>query len=352
MKDKIDENYFNKVKRYFSVLFKAKEYKKKIKHELSLRLECEPTKKQINWCFRDYLHFNAKYKGTLETDYFGTNIYLKSDFIRQESFATLRRNKWRDNIQDKNCWEIFLNKERFYQNFSKYLFRKYMVVNCNTDLEEIKKFVKKCSNKVISKTVSGFGGNGILFWDCTNPKKVDELYNYAQKNNPIVIEEILNQTKEMHVFSNYGSVNTVRIITIIDETGKPHIASAVFRIGRQSSTVDNYSSGGMAAPIDVETGIIFRPAINKIGKEFIVHPDSQKQIVGFKIPDWENYKKFALKLAKKFPTMRYVGWDIIKNTNGDFVIIEGNKDAGVDCLEAGLLYGMLPIYNKILNNKK
>ena len=121
--------------------------------------------------------------------------------------------------------------------------------------------------------------------------------------------------------------------------------------GGGMSDIDNFSSGGMAAPIDIETGIIFAPATDKKGQEFIIHPSSKKQIVGFKTPDWEKYKKFAIKLAMKFPEMRYVGWDIIKTKDNEFIVIEGNKDAGPDCLETGLLYGLLPIYDKILKLK-
>ncbi len=348
---KINNIDSTKIGRYLNIITHAKNYKERIKNELKLRLENEPTKKQIKWCYQDYLKFYVKYRGSLETDYFGTNLYLKSDFIRQNSFATYQRNIWRNSIQDEKYWPIFYNKTELYQNFPEFLNRKYMIITDNTRLEDINKFIKDCSNKIMSKVSSGTGGKGVKYWDFSKKKNINDFMEYYPHNIPMVIEEIVEQSEDLHSFSNFGSVNTLRIVTIVDENGTPHVASAGFRIGLQKSIVDNFSSGGMAAPIDIDTGIIFHPAINKMGKEFIIHPDSKKQIVGYQIPDWDNYKKFALKLAKKFPTMRYVGWDIVKSKTGKFVMIEGNKDAGVDYLENGLLYGMLPIYNKILKGK-
>ncbi len=105
--------------------------------------------------------------------------------------------------------------------------------------------------------------------------------------------------------------------------------------------------GGILAYIDVETGVVCSPASDKAGKEYLFHPDSHKQIIGYRIPGWENYKNFALRLAGKYPTMRYVGWDIIMDAEGQYVVIEGNKDAGAQ-MESKLLYGLLPYYNKIL----
>lgn len=123
-------------------------------------------------------------------------------------------------------------------------------------------------------------------------------------------------------------------------------------MGVNNSHLDNFSSGGIGAPVDIDTGIIFYPATNKLGQEYLIHPDSKKQIVGFKIPNWEEYKNFALKLALKFPTMRYIGWDIVKDKQGNYTVIEGNRNAGTSLMECNLLYGLLPIYNKFLNMGK
>lgn len=66
----------------------------------------------------------------------------------------------------------------------------------------------------------------------------------------------------------------------------------------------------------------------------ILHPDTGKQIIGYQIPDWSGYKNFVCELAGKIPGMRYVGWDIIKDADGNFCVIEGNKDVRVlNCVQ-------------------
>lgn len=319
-----------------------------IYNELKERLPYEPTKKEINWCFWDYLIFWLKYRGSLDVDYFGTQMYRKSNFVREKSFANLSRFKWRNSIQEKKYWQVFQDKRIFYSKFDKYLNRKWIIINKDIEWGTYSKFITECKNKVISKAAISSGGVDVCYWELDNEEEKEKLYDYAKKYG-LILEEKLEQCEEIKSFS-FNSTNTFRIITIIDDSGKVHIARAVLRIGRKNSFVDNYTSGGMAAQVDVETGIIYSTALDKKGKEYILHPDTGKQIVGYKIEDWQDYKNFAIQLAKEFPTVRYVGWDIIKNTDGKMCVIEGNKNAGIDLMETGLLYGLKPYYEAFLHN--
>lgn len=329
-----------------AVLVKYPVYQNRIRCELTDRLPAAPTKKQIRWCFWDYVGFRWKYKGSLDVDYFGTQLYRKSDFVRSESFATNIRFVWRDTVQDSKHWNVFVDKREFYTAFSEYLHRDWKVMDADTTYDEYLAFVND-KQAVFTKTPVSCGGKDVHYWVLDNEQKRRDLFDFLQ-NGTQILEGSVAQCEKLHSFSAY-SVNTLRIITIIDESGMPHVARATFRMGRADSAVDNYSSGGIGAPVDVDTGVIFQPAIDKKGQEYIFHPDSKKQIVGFKIPDWDGYKDFAKKLAMKFPGMRYVGWDIVKDANGNYVVIEGNKDAGADVMEAGLMHGLLPIYNGFLH---
>lgn len=331
------------------MLLSAGRIKQEIKDELVERLETAPTESQINWCFWDYVHFRRKYKGNLHTDYFGTQLYKKSDFVRNESFATRVRSTWRDSVQERSIWPVFQDKREFYKSFSEYLGRDWIIVGENTAEEEVLHFLQN-KEGVFVKTPVSCGGKDVHYFSSQTDAEKKRIFDFC-KNGSVILEHRIEQCEELHCFSNYTSVNTLRIITIIDSSGNPRIAAAVFRIGRDGSAVDNYSSGGMSALVDIDTGIVYTQATNKKGKTYILHPDSGKQIVGFVIPEWERYKEFAVLLAKRYPTMRYVGWDIVKDKQGKMCVIEGNKDAGADYVETGLLYGLLPHYNKLLNMK-
>ena len=332
------------------ILLRARHFKTRIEEELRVRLEEPPTPKQIHWCFWDYLHFWCKFLGTMDpdyalvTDYLGAQLYRKSDFFRMESFATGARVEWRNAIQDEKYWPIFTDKDKFYAAFSEHLGRGWMLVNRDTAYADYAAFVAT-RTVVFAKGVSGGGGKEVERWQLDSEEARRELYELCRKKAQ-VIEDPLIQCEALHSFSCCSAVNTVRMVTVVDRAGCPHVAAAALRIDRREEHIDNFSSGGMGAAVDVETGIVTMPARNKAGKAYIIHPDSEKQIVGFKIPDWEKYREFALTLASRFPAMRYVGWDIIQDRNGEMCVIEGNKDGGSDVLETGLLNGLLPVYNR------
>lgn len=330
----------------FGTVLRPWKYYRIIKESLSERLPYRPSKKQIWWCYKDYLWFQVRYWGAFN-DYFNSQMYRKSDFVRAESLSRQLRFPWRDALQRKEDWVIFKDKREFYQAFSEYLNRDWMIVDSNTSWEDYIEFLKKCSWQVFAKDPLGYGGKDVSFQTLDTEEKQQEFFAKCGEN-AMIIEEKIEQCEEMRSFSN-SSVNTIRIITLIDRNGKPHVAKASFRIGSGSAAMDNFSSGGVGAAVDVETGIVCTMAIDSNGKEYIFHPDTGKQIVGYQIADWGGYKEYAIKLVEKYPEMRYVGWDIAKDVHGNFCVIEGNKDAGVDLQECSLLYGLKPYYEAVLN---
>ena len=74
---------------------------------LEMQLEYPPTRRQICWCFWDFFRFQLMYRGDLETDYFGAQLYRKSNFVRMESMAHAVRFAWRDSVQDQAHWTVF-----------------------------------------------------------------------------------------------------------------------------------------------------------------------------------------------------------------------------------------------------
>lgn len=321
-----------------------------VKYNLQKQLPYPPTRKQVWWCFWDYFKFRLLYLGNLEVDYFAAQLYRKSDFVRKESLAHGDRFRWRDQIQEKENWNIFLDKRAFNHAFSEHLHRKWLEINETTTWDEFLDFIKACSSRVFVKNPISNGGQDVHYLNLKNIEECEELFKICVDCNNI-LEEPLTQCEEIYSFSN-GAINTLRIITIIDLRGDAHVARCELRIARSNSAIDNYCSGGLVAQVDIASGVVYSMARNAEGKEFIFHPDTEKQIVGYKIPDWENYKRFACKLAQKFPAMRYVGWDILKDEKGNFCVIEGNKDAGISGLESGLLYGLKPSFDAILNGEE
>ena len=62
------------------------------------------------------------------------------------------------------------------------------------------------------------------------------------------------------------------------------------------------------------------------------HPDSGAPIKGAVIPGWEAIKEEMLALARTFPFMNFIAWDILLTDEG-ICIIEANTSSGVNIIQ-------------------
>ena len=132
---------------------------------------------------------------------------------------------------------------------------------------------------------------------------------------------------------NPSSVNTVRIVTVLDKDRVPRVLGAALRCGGPGSVADNLHSGGVAYPIDLETGKIFSLGRdNESEKSYDTHPSSGKYMIGMEIPHWDLLVREVCEAAKMSKNIIYLGWDIaITETGVDF--IEANFGHGVDTIQ-------------------
>ena len=149
------------------------------------------------------------------------------------------------------------------------------------------------------------------------------------------------------------SVNTYRICTIL-VNGEAHILYYYIRMGNGKNVVDNLHQGGITCPIDIETGVTTSKGYACYGGyyTFDKHPETGFDLVGFKVPLFEECGELAKTVAKLIPQVGYVGWDIAVTEKGP-VLIEGNPFPGHDLTqlpphvgEDGC--GILPIYRKYI----
>lgn len=111
--------------------------------------------------------------------------------------------------------------------------------------------------------------------------------------------------------------------------------------------MDNFHFKGIEANIDIDTGIINSLGYNASDIEYVYHPLTGKQIIGFKIPNWKNCLNFVEKCARVIPDVRYVGWDVVPLEDGQFALIEGNDNADHDFQQMHW-HGMWHEYKSIL----
>jgi len=119
---------------------------------------------------------------------------------------------------------------------------------------------------------------------------------------------------------NASSLNTLRLWVVIGSAG-PRVLGGYLRVGRAGSAVDNISSGGIVGRLDVERGEVcevFDPL--RPGTALSVHPDSQIQLEGMRLPFWEECKVLASEAVLAFPQMRLAGLDVAIADSGPRII--------------------------------
>ncbi len=274
--------------------------------------------------FNDMRKCAVKYgAGYMDYDLF--EMYNLTDKERDTYITRGRNNDLIKKYNNPEYDHLFRNKVEFNTLFKNFIKRDFIDVNASTK-EDVIAFMEKHS-VFMAKPVVGTCGKGIEKIDTHDYKSMDSVYEYlTRKGMNYELEELLHQNKK--VASIYpDSINTVRIVTIVDN-GVPHIICAYFRIGN-GKYVDNFNSGGMVAPVNEETGEVIDKAIDKKKNLYERHPATNETIKGFVFPDWDEAIEMVKKASLVVPEMRYIGWDVCFSTKGP-VLVEGNEYPGHD----------------------
>ena len=267
----------------------------------------------------DILYCGAKYQAS-PTDYFQDEMYKLTKAQRMDLITSGVNNGYVLKYNDKEYRDIFEHKDWFYENFSEFIGRDWMVVRSEDDKEEFLNFIKDRDYVILKPAWEGGGGRGIR-----KVEAKEESFAEVLTELPCMVEEVIIQADELNKL-NSSSVNTIRPFTFLKKDGTPVILSCYLRIGN-GGLVDNFCSGGMLAPVDPETGIIQCPGADENDETYYTHPITGTEIVGFQIPHFDKVREMIFAAAVKFPSLRYIGWDIAVTNNGP-VMIEGNVYPG------------------------
>jgi hypothetical protein len=139
----------------------------------------------------------------------------------------------------------------------------------------------------------------------------------------LLIQEFIWQHELLHKI-NPHSLNTLRVITFINDRGEVEVLAAEVKFGVGSSMTDNVSCGGFAAPVD-ENGILRKafPENNDSYQPIEKHPTTGLQIAGIKLPYFAEGVALAKRAQLHIPQNRTLAWDIAITDKGP-VIIEAN----------------------------
>ena len=258
--------------------------------------------------------------------YFIFDFARLSDAGRREYVGEYEKKQLTYALHEKTqAWKKFKDKYLAYQTFQKYYRREIIKIADETDKETFCIFVRN-HRKYMLKAIDKAEGQDIFRIEPNSFEEsaLDALFSQALHHAPCIIEEIIQQDEETAKFHPF-SVNTVRILTYRKEDRLIKLF-AIFRIGCGGSHVDNAGAGGIAALIDLKTGIIETGGFRENGSFCLNHPDTGVQIIGASVPRWTELLYLVEELAEIVPEQKYVGWDLALTPDG-WCMVEGNDRA-------------------------
>lgn len=291
------------------------------------------------------IHYLAGYM-----DYFVFNF---EDLTKKQRSTFITRgvnNAYIKKMNNPAYYEKFDNKIIFNQLFQNYIKRDYINLEKSSE-KEFAEFVNK-HPIIMVKPVNLQCGKGIEKID-SRIYEIDKLYTKLKENGQTLVEEVVLQSKEMNqLFPT--AVNTLRIVTARVED-KTTVLFRALRIGNGDNVVDNFNHGGMYTVVN-ETGKIEKPAIDKKGNVYEVHPVTGTKIAGFQIPYFEQVIQMVTEASILIPQVGLVGWDIAITDKGP-VMIEGNQLPGYDIYQSKVhlnedKMGLKPVFDQVIYGKK
>lgn len=204
---------------------------------------------------------------------------------------------------------------------------------CGSDI--LKFLTSQNIKKFCTKKLEGWGGKGFQAFEVIENSETmlrsmqdgqvlsvnDHFNKIRTPQEGLMIEAYIDQHNVMCAL-NSSSLNTLRVIVIWPyNEEQPKIVGAFVRIGRKGSLVDNTTSGGLAAPIEVGTGRCGRAHFKPPHPDnFSQHPDHGAQIEGVIIPYWNNLKTLLMQAMPIFPYIRFCGFDVGISNDGPIII--------------------------------
>jgi hypothetical protein len=202
----------------------------------------------------------------------------------------------------------------------------------------------RAKGKMILKPRSGFGGRGIIKVVFSNGHFVVNKHLHTEESFLKFLKTLDGYlftqfaTQEGYAYKIYpNAVNSLRILTVIDpDTHMARIAGISHRFGSDTTgAVDNWTSGGISAAVDVKTGIMGKCAQNPKGKDLLwlsAHPDTKEPITGVQIPNWPFVVSQVLAMANACKYCPYIGWDIAVSAD-TFWVLEANDSPDVHIIQ-------------------
>ena len=264
-----------------------------------------------------------KYNISLK-DYFCFRFFEIDKDARKEWAGTGFMYQYQLRMNPKGEREVLEDKIMFLNHFKTFVKRAFCSLGeLKADQRKAEHMLRNPSGLLVLKGSHGQVGAEVEVIHC-NEYSFTSLIDRMKRKNYDLVEEYVFQHPVLMALSPSG-LNTVRVFTQL-HGGFVDFLGARLRVS-VNSTVDNMAAGNLAAPIEMDTGIVNGPGVySDITKEDqATHPVTGKAIEGLVIPYWKEVVALARNAALHTPQNKSVGWDIAVTAEGP-ELIEGNHN--------------------------
>ncbi|MBQ6067970.1 MAG: hypothetical protein IJK84_00565 [Bacteroidales bacterium] len=256
--------------------------------------------------------------------------YMPSSIYYSQIVWRLNYNDFSRAYSDKGFYDFFfsdVNRPRtIVKNINGYYYD-------DTKPISQKEAISRCGDiprAVAKPTIGGMRGNDITVFSSVGGKtdggeSIEQLFSRYRQN--FIIQEYVHQHDEMSRL-NPSSLNTLRVLTYRDST-QVYALYAIARIGRMGEPIDNLSSGGIFADVDLHTGRIRKCGYGAPSENNISKTDSGTQLNDFSIPSFPQVISLAKELHLRLPYFNLIGWDFAVDNQGRPLMIEWNRSPDI-----------------------
>ena len=250
------------------------------------------------------------------------NRFKYIDYLNKKEDMHLLRNKWHAYLLLKDAYR-----------------REVLLLESVQDFPAFEAFCQRHPTFVVKPVGLGLslGVRKVEVGDTDPHTLFDQLFIEIETENGhwnsgtekgVLVEELIEQGEEMAML-HPASVNSVRMLTINLGDGDIRLWYPYVRIGVGGHFISSAATGSIVAGINAGTGVVYSTGFDKLGRITDVHPDTHFTIKGIKIPRWGQLCQKAIEMSKRLPTLRYIGWDFVYDKDGEWIVMEGNENAGI-----------------------